>query len=142
MAKKDTRSLHEKRHITFAELGALLGTRQLLASGELVQSRNLQLKLGVHEFHMAEACKAADCGSITCIGGTMALIMGMNQSDAKLYVGNEVRRGHHSPSLQSLFFQPTNVEWSDVNEPIAVQAIDSWLKTGRVNWFKLVQNVR
>ena len=72
--------------ITFAELGALLGTEQLLKN-KLIKHATYQIPRGdAHEFNMDVTCRVSGCASVSCIGGTMAQIMGLNASDATYYV--------------------------------------------------------
>ena len=131
VAKKN---LHERRGITFAELGALMGTRAMLISGLLKPTNSRWPVSHLHCFNMAVQGKQQDCGTVSCIGGTMALIMGKNPVD---YVGASLDIGQASPAFRELFFPPqirTTDEWEWITPAIAVKAIDKWLRTGKPGW--------
>lgn len=146
---KAKKHLHEKRRITFQELGAVLGTRALLAGGHIKHASTSIPVPGAHVFNMHEACLSRDCGTVACIGGTMGLLMGLptdwrnvdarNPTSVKHYVGNGFMHGAHSPALKTLFFPPSNIDWDLITNKIAVKAIDNWLATGRPSWQKLVK---
>lgn len=75
---------HEKLGISFAEYGALLGTRAMLAAK--VIEHGTQLQPNKHLFDMGTACTMERCGSVTCIGGTMGLIMFDSPTKAQEFV--------------------------------------------------------
>lgn len=150
-----TTSLHERRKVTFAELGALYGTRAMLAAHDLVKAKyghdlNLlcddkacPIRAHVHQFDMATPLDMADCGTVGCIGGHMALIMGKDGGDY-VNVHNDVvptEIGYdavgHSHALHDLFFPPRNLVWSSITPKHAIKAIDNWLRTGRPMWRKI-----
>ncbi len=145
MAKKH---LHEKRGISFVELGAMLGVRELLKQGLMEFTGSAHGMIGgQHEFHMACTIQEdGDCGSIGCIGGTMGMLMGMGRNQAHNYV-----MSHHSDDymagrkpgdpkspLTNLFYPPMSRNWNKATPAKAIQAIDNWLKTGKANWLKLL----
>jgi hypothetical protein len=136
--------LHERRKITFAEYGALLGTRAMLVMKALTHTKKRDVKPHKHQFNMAVQCKLDECGSVGCIGGTMALIMGKSEIDAKYYVGTCNHIGTASKSFQELFFPPPirdlRVNWEDITPAQSVVAIDNWLKTGKPNWKKAIKS--
>ena len=79
------KSLHEKRKVTFQELGALYGTRTMMANHVLVHDpQQERVYNNEHGFNMATQGKQHGCGTVSCIGGTMAFIMG---ADPIMYVG-------------------------------------------------------
>lgn len=134
MAKK--KHWHEKLRITFRELGALLGTRNMLAANLLEHDGQYHSDADdSHRFDMSTQCKVNGCGTISCIGGTMAFIMGIDEID---YVGTGFTHGNHSPVLRSLFFPtdlPMSVDnWHKITPAQAVKAIDNFLNTGKPNW--------
>lgn len=113
--------------ITFAEYGALLGLREMLANGTIANTPS-------HEGPIFDMNLTMDmegskhCGTIGCIGGYMALIMGHSIADADEYV----RWGCSSP-LKHLFY-PTIDSYSDITPEIAVEAIDSFLDGKAYDW--------
>lgn len=130
----DKRSLHEKRGISFAELGALLGTREMLKRGLLVEpkpgeNREAIARQGAHIFRMRTSCAVVGCGSVACIGGTMGMVMGLNGNDSMTYVASR-----RSPSLKVLFYPPEALNWNSITPKRAVKAIDNWLAGGDPKW--------
>jgi len=141
--------LHEKRKITFQEYGALLGVRAMLAANALThdrQRRRIEAAPGEHGFNMCTKCKMSKCGTVSCIGGTMAFLMGR---DPAYYVEDHNPPSPCGPgvfprdvrscsvSLIPLFY-PTEVgkvyTWTWIKPAVAVKAIDNWLRTGRPGW--------
>ena len=142
--------LHEKRDITFQEYGALLGTRAMLAAKALKPDRRntfINVAPGEHRFNMCTKGKASQCGTVSCIGGTMAFLMG---KDPTRYVDDYNPRSRVigtnlfardpracSVSLIPLFY-PTGVgeppTWTWITPEVAVKAIDNWLRTGKAGW--------
>ena len=150
---KREKSAHEKLGITFAELGALYGTRALLAAGVLTGTDECmihddsdtelqynEIENGVHRFNMNVAAKGQGCASISCIGGTMGLIMGKTVGEAHHYVGSFDRRGNsytdpkvHSRPLHALFFPEIDADdWARIKPDQAIEAIDNFL-SGKIN---------
>lgn len=132
-----SKHVHEALGISFAELGALLGTRELLKRGWITHVKddpNGGPRDGAHEFHMAIPCSGGNCGSISCIGGTMGLLMGMDEGDATRYVGEQDR---HSV-WHALFFPPNHLDWNKATPAKAVKAIDNFIKLGKPKWETLL----
>lgn len=148
-----SKPLHERRKVTFAELGAMYGTRAMLAAHDLVKAKYTRerwsgdsvclVQAHVHQFDMATPLDMADCGTVGCIGGHMALIMGTNGVE---YVNfhNCMAPGEdgydaigHSHALHDLFFPPRDLVWSSITPKHAIKAIDNWLRTGRPGWRKI-----
>lgn len=161
MAKKV--DLHVKRGISFAELGALLGARELLARGltPAVRYHGAGCHLakakvaGLHAFNMnIPHIKNGECGSIECIGGTMGNILGLpllhpfgdgepkghtlegfvRSGAIRFHPGSWGARG----PMYDLFFPPDGYEWDAIKPSHAVQAIDNWLRTGKPLWKKIM----
>ncbi len=117
---------HTELGISFAELGALYGVRAMLVAGVL----RTTLKPDTHVFDMECTWKPnGECGSIACIGGTMALIMGYNRAACAAYVG-----GQENPNLELLFYPDESRDWDWITPKIAVKAIDNFLATGLPKW--------
>ena len=146
---KREKSAHEKLGITFAELGALYGTRALLAAGVVTGTdecmidndsdtdlQDYEIENGVHRFNMNVAAKGQACASISCIGGTMALIMGKTVREAQYYVGSYYKIQNkyktdpavHSRPLHTLFFPSIDDDnWERIPPGAAIEAIDNFL---------------
>lgn len=140
MAKK--LHIHERRHITFAEYGALLGTRAMLALNALTTTDNGCLVAGEHKFNMRRALLVKDCGTVGCIGGHMALIMGKTDNNAPHFCGPDLTATEYvetgrSDSLLALFYPPREYNYKKITPAQAVKAIDNWLRTGEPMWHKL-----
>lgn len=126
---RPTQHLHEKRGITFQEMGALLGVREMLARGLLKDPGALH-EDGAHDFNMNIPCRLdGHCGTVACIGGTMALLMG--QLSPSRYVAG----GGLNGKLGRLFYPDTAlVQWQSITPAQAVRAIDNWLDNGNPRW--------
>lgn len=127
------RHRHEELGLTFAEYGALLGTRAMLAAGALEFEAGADWVEGnKHRFSMNVSCKERDCGTVSCIGGTMALIMGLSWINASKYVLGIA----NVTTLRDLFFPPgfSHDAYEAVTPEQAVQAIDNYLRTGSPQW--------
>ena len=141
MAKK-YKSEHERLGITFAEFGALLGTEAMLREHNLQYTpvRYAQDKHS-HKFNMALSCDFNGCGTVSCIGGTMALIMGKISPMA--YVGHAFVSGNHSPALKPLFFPPRKellgVEWDSITPAQALKAIANFKKDRHPRWKQIIK---
>lgn len=129
---------HSKLGLSFAEFGALLGTRTMLANNAIVDAKG---KTGPvddkHSFNMEITCKTQGCGSAACIGGTMAQIMGhtADQTTDYVYDADDQNR-----PIKALFFPPVNYDYGKITRAHAVKAIDNFLATGKPLWTKILPN--
>lgn len=144
--------IHEERGVTLAEFIALLGVRNMLATGLISYSADKVACPHKHTFNMETQGEVHECGSVGCIGGYMALVLGkVTPEDAQpagirvnrgmsRYVGNGISDGSHSPSLRDLFFPYAKdrygelVGFSAYTPFMAVDAIDNWINTGDPDW--------
>lgn len=155
--------VHERRHITFQEYGALLAVREMLRRGDLLVSakhdvvrvpkRKLDMaepecadvacaKEGCHVFDMHTSGKKYGCGTVGCIGGMMGFIMGVRSdtyvnSSATPELDDGPRPGEASHSLYPLFYPPRTSDtypWAWITPKSAVKAIDNFLETGKPSW--------
>ncbi len=126
---------HTELNITFAELGALLGTRAMLKHKVLVHEPERFPDDDKHIFNMDVSCRTEDCGSVACIGGTMAMIMGRDDWNARQYVS------HANGALRRLFFPMEGVlnNFSKITPKQSIQAIDNFLTTGEPNWQAILE---
>lgn len=132
MAKK--LHVHERRGVTFQEYGALLATREMLLNGTLVFSTGCLVRKGVHAFNMKTQGEQQECGSVGCIGGTMAMVMGKNPTQ---YVGIGGQIGTASRPFHDLFYPSSAGDWSWITPKVAVKGIDNWLRIGKPCWERL-----
>lgn len=139
-----TQHIHKQRDITFQELGALLGAYELIRhrfiehkdadSYTVVKAESIRAaEKGAHVFNMNIACQVHGCGTVSCIGGTMALIMGLDVSDATRYVDDR-----HSPALDSLFWPGRQMaslaNYNNITPDQSLQAIENFLQHGDPKW--------
>lgn len=131
------KALHERRRVTLEELGAFFGTLGMLQAKVLTHTHNMDPTPKKHEFNMALSCAREECGSVSCFGGTMAMIMHRDPSE---YVGGLIRNGDHSDSLHELFFPPQLYEdsWKDITVAQTIRAAKNWLKDGKPRWRKIL----
>jgi hypothetical protein len=144
-------SLHERRGVSFAELGAVFAVQSMLKAGVLVYEKiDADHAPGAHIINMRRACEPVKhCGSLACIGGTMGLFLGLPTEAAKAYVGgqdegDDVRRLdlYHltygstlrSPSLRTLFYPPDCYAYDTITKAQMLAAIANWLDTGQLKW--------
>jgi len=138
--------IHERRKITFQEYAALLATRAMLVNATLAWTNSPRPVPGCHLFNMHTKGGATHCGTVGCIGGTMAMVMGKDPSDYVFdHVGEDLgwrlRADTCSKSLSNLFY-PVGDEWDWIKPKVAVKAIDNWLRTGKPGWKKLQLKAR
>lgn len=138
---------HEKIPITFAEYGALLGTREMMKEQILRAAKGHSDPVpNEHLFNMNCAMKFEQCGTIGCIGGHMALILGWRspyESDAhrgaSYHAYMYVDHGR-SKALYDLFYPHPLHEWEQITPEMAVEAIDNFLEYGDPKWVKVALN--
>ncbi len=130
---------HSKLGLSFAEFGALLGTRTMLANNAVVDAKGVhETDEKTHKFNMSVPCNARRCGSVACIGGTMAQIMGMDAIDASSYVYEREPGTAKETPISRLFYPPEKYDFDKITPAHAVKAIDNFLATGKPNWTKIL----
>ena len=124
--------LHEKLGISFAELGALLGVRNMLAAG-LLTTPDYSAE-GCHAFNMNHPGRLSECGSIGCIAGSMAMVM--NNSYPQSYTIQFSPDGDRGKEKIAALFYPrkSKVDWDLITPTMAVKAIDNFLNYGNPKW--------
>lgn len=125
--------------ITDAEREALLRVRMKLEKGvyrHCITYRqvgdNRAERTDKPLFNMAVALERHECGQVGCIGGWMAVEMGLE--DAEGYVGGQDGDGTCSAGLYKLFFPPDTKEWSALSVKQAMRAIDNYLSGSKYPW--------
>ena len=135
MAKKKVKRFpHHKLGISFAEYGALLGTREMLKNGDLVFAKGRDFPLpNIHLFNMSVGMTAnAECGSVGCIGGTMGQIMSKDAQEAMDYVYEKDTSGE---VLRNLFYMDGfRYKMSTATPKQAIKAIDNFLSGSKTPW--------
>jgi hypothetical protein len=76
-------------------------------------------------------CNANECGSVGCIGGTMGLLMGMSEDEAKGYV---YRAEDDSTPFKELFFPTIGTGYANITGEQIIMAIDNFLVDGKPRW--------
>lgn len=141
--------IHERLGLTFQEYAALLAVRQLLVSGDIKLTYSNKPCDNGHYFNMAEPLIKGDepnteCGSVGCIGGYMAFVMGMHYGDVMDFVNAHTKdeEGHQARLIRDLFFPPDDGQfsWNDLTPEMAVEAIDNFIKTGTPQWTSIAEN--
>ncbi len=137
MAKR-TKHLHEKLGISFRELGALLGTRELLRRGLLeVDRKYAGFEPNKHKFNMRCGMVEGDCGTVGCIGGTMYLLMNNKANFARPYYYDPM--GYVDSvkgALHELFYPPFIARDDGRTATVrqAIKAIDNYLAGSKKPW--------
>lgn len=125
---------HERLGLSFAEWIALLGTQEWVAMGAKHNPARLcstPVDPHGHEFNMAWCCLTEGCGTVSCIGGTMALALGKH---TWAYVnGQEARQ-----NLNRLFYPRTtegkSPNFRSITPAQALRAIYNFRRTGDADW--------
>lgn len=141
---------HERLGISFQELGALLATRSLLESGTVTHvamgfCSHSKPYVDPHEhgFSMRFAMQEQGCGTLGCIGGTMAMIMGKEPARYTESGGGPTGSMHNYGPMRNLFYPPhsrqSSTDWDRITPQVAVMAIDLFLASKEINWVKLVE---
>lgn len=125
---------HKKLHFSFEELGAFLGTYTMLRTGVLKMQNpryngGIEAQPGKHTFNMGRAGEEKDCGSVGCIGGNMAFIMGLGPDE---YVGES-----HGEK-RKLFYPPSKYAYSKIPIKAVLKAMENYAATGKANWAKIL----
>jgi hypothetical protein len=103
-----------------------------------------------HLFNMAVSCyKNEACGSICCIGGAIAMVMGMTAEESRAYVGGWSSVGTASKAFQDLFYpritltasektlctRSSRTIWQAITLAQAAEAIRNFIfKGGNPDW--------
>lgn len=134
--------------ISEREFTALQNVRNKLASGQFVHVpdndavyeaggwRNW-LRPGRKVFNMGQCFITGSkgeprksCGQVGCIGGWMGIEMGMDEYDAAAYVERAESREHPFHHL----FYPFEYKMGELNDKMAVGAIDAFLDGNKRPW--------
>ena len=132
--------LHEKLGISFQELGALLGVRNMLVAGLLIPNAD-DYSDSCHVFSMGHPGMIYGCGSVGCIAGSMAILMGHKQPSTYTKQFDECSiRG--TDKIAALFYPRTigADKWYDITPKMAVTAIDNFLNHGDPKWGTIKNN--
>lgn len=128
---------HNDLKISYAEYGALIATRTMIACGALKFMPRCVPQANVHGINMGVTCSVSECGSVGCIGGNMGLLMGMAPDKASHYVLSMPERR----SLHPLFFPHHDAVaadsygiYEDITATQVLAAVDNFLTTGRPKW--------
>lgn len=137
---KRKQPLNKVRKVAFRELGALYAVRAMIVSGVMTHERDCfsQRTQNAHTLNMGVAGECSyGCGTMSCIGGTMAIIMGLEPGN---YVtgplGSHVFDGiNRSAALEDLFYPPGDMSsYYAITAKQMLAAIDNWLATGKPKW--------
>lgn len=123
------------------EYEALLLVREGLANGKWKHALKGDKDIACG-FNMAQAhYEKEGCGTVACIGGWMAVAMGMDNMAANAYVGkHEPWSGRSSDRpIARLFFPPWSSTYENITTEQAVQAIDNFLKEGSPCWADVIR---
>lgn len=121
---------HTDLGITEAEHSALVSVLGMLERDELTLARKLDAlnyePTSERSFHMAITTERHDCGTVACIGGWAAALMGLRHA-------TDFVNYSHSPRLTALFFPPSCL--MDLITPdIAAAGLRAYLTTGKADW--------
>lgn len=129
----------KKLGITQKELNALKRVRDGLREGRYRHVKNCDLRDAKSDgrpiFNMEGSAWNASCGTVGCIGGWMAMSMGMSTLAASDYVHDT------SPAALHPLFFPHGVDlfhWDRITPKRAARAIDNFIETGDPKWAQVV----
>lgn len=134
--------------ITEAEHAALQVVRDGLANGRFIHvmerevSENLNIlsnpettSLEGERFAMTESCVEGSCGTVACIGGWVAKIMGYGAVGARRYVHECFM---DTSPLRPLYYPYHVDEWDFITPDVAARAITTFLDSGDVDYPALI----
>lgn len=119
--------------LTEKEYEALLRVRAKLADGVMRHVRDPEVAGSTKHsdrpvFSMDIDFRHDECGQVGCIGGWMAIEMGLNDAvDFVACTGSKL-------PLWRLFHPPVHLDWSDLTPKQAVRAIDRFLTGHEYPW--------
>lgn len=132
---------HNALGISFREWSALFATWGVLAHNMLPATRYspIHTKIppvsGAHLFDMGTACAVLGaCGTVGCIGGNMALAMGMEEAHAIEFVYWSGSKGTPSAHRFKDLFFPSPETYPYIGPEQAAEAIWNFLRTGDPQW--------
>lgn len=126
---------HKQLGISFEEYNALITVMNRLERGELKHITEFHKKseLVGNLFCMSYAGTQANCGTVACIGGWVALTMG----ESCHYV---MKIARNNP-LMKLYYPAIDLEsWRDITPAQAAQAVHNFLATGEPRWTEVIQS--
>ena len=129
----------EDLKISEAEWSAAISVLGMFERGEIVHQPPKEYDWGsetpiaAHSFNMECSGVVADCGTIACIGGWIAVLMGRRGGDINEYVNGT---GADNLPLYGLFWGKTDPE---VTAEQAARALRSYLTTGDARWDLAIQ---
>jgi hypothetical protein len=109
--------------ISQAEYEALQVVRDGLASGEFSHDDSKR-------FDMNITCDVDDCGTVACIGGWVAVVMGRDKWEANRYVLNM----ELGDALYPLYYPDDMSDWSRITPAVAAATITSFLDSGEADF--------
>lgn len=126
--------------ISEEELSAAISVLGMFERGEIVHQTPIsnfrdwdaETPIAKRSFNMACSGVQADCGTIACIGGWMAVLMGYQGKGINAYV-NSTRA---DSTLYPLFWLRTDIR---ITADQAATALRSYLTTGDARWDLAVQ---
>ena len=125
---------HEKLGISFAELGALLGTLSMLENGVVVGTKKLSAVPGKHLFNMDKWEDTDACGTVACIGGHMQYILGKRPPSFYWDAVTDTSAAEAVNRRRELFFPLGMSSFSHITVDQAIVAIKHFLATGKADW--------
>ena len=120
-------------NISDEEFVALVKVLGMLERGELRHGKN-HARGGEKLFNMGTACREDvdenhQCGTVACIGGWAATLMGKNHWGAMRYV---LRRGKRNSPLHALYYPP-KYDMNCITTEQAAQALRNFLFGGKAD---------
>lgn len=125
---------HKRLGISFAELGAFLGTYAMLKNKVLKHDRKREVQSDKHIFNMASPGRNGECGTVGCIGANMAFIMGMEEYETQEYVSSSKGR------LHQLFYPPGRYDYRSIPITKTLKAMENFAATGHAKWQEVLGN--
>lgn len=122
--------------ITRDEYIALGKVYQVLSAMPDDHSITMARDHGPTTFDMNYTCAETECGTAMCIGGHVKFFMlgDVNVRNHATVITNYVH-DHRSDALYKLYFpQDIHISWDYITRPMAIEAIDNFMRTGDPSW--------
>jgi len=114
--------------ISDAEFGALVKVLGMLERGDL-KTVEYGPPTGPFDFNMSCSGISSECGTVACIGGWVAVLMGRKGDDIARYVNDQESDGVLAP-----LYWPDEVGALDATAPQASVALRNYLTHGEPRW--------
>lgn len=119
--------LNDAEHMALLEVKRMLGTNEVIYNPKpvLIEDHDIDPP-DRNVFNMDYVIQRAECGTVYCIGGFMAMLLGE-------YPYGFVS-GKRDTKIHELFMPSNVINWSEITKEQAIKAIDNFIESGDPRW--------